>query len=146
MVARVTIGEAARKSGVPVETIRFYEAAGVIPRPARSRAGYRLYSAEEIRRLRLVRGARRLGLSLAPVRALVARAFDAACDQYLDDLLDQLAARREEVERRIAALAALRDEIDAVTDQARHARAHTPAGRRVAQCGRCPLIDDEVRR
>lgn len=66
-----SIGEAARKSGVPVETIRYYERAGVAPTPQRSENGRRVYDAPGIARLRLIKRCRDLGFSLADARALL---------------------------------------------------------------------------
>ena len=52
MAAALTIGAVARETGLPVRTIRFYEAEGVLPAPARTASGYRAYSANDVRRLR----------------------------------------------------------------------------------------------
>ncbi len=70
------IGTAARMSGVAVETIRFYERAGVLPPAARSASGRRLYDAEAVARLRFVRRCRDLGISLDGVRTLMTLADD----------------------------------------------------------------------
>jgi DNA-binding transcriptional MerR regulator len=68
------IGEAARRSGVGVETIRDYEREGIVPKPGRAASGRRLYSAAEIARLRFVRRCRDLGFTMADVRTLSALA------------------------------------------------------------------------
>lgn len=65
MEGRLTIGRLATEAGVPADTIRYYESVGLLPPPARSEAGYRLYPRAELRRLRLIRRAKLLGLSLA---------------------------------------------------------------------------------
>lgn len=70
MTNRLTIGALSRRTGVPIKAIRFYEARGVIPAPARTEAGYRLYSPADVRRLRLVRRARLMGLALPEVKVL----------------------------------------------------------------------------
>lgn len=67
-----SIGEAARLSGVAVETIRYYERSGVVPLPQRSATGRRDYSNADIARLRLIRHCRDLGFPLADARALLA--------------------------------------------------------------------------
>ena len=64
MTDTLTIGEVSRCTGVPIKTIRFYEAEQVIPPPARTEAGYRLYTSADVRRLHLARQARLLGLVL----------------------------------------------------------------------------------
>jgi MerR family mercuric resistance operon transcriptional regulator len=66
----MTIGEASRRSGCSVETIRYYERLGLLPPPAR-RGRYRLFGAEEVRRLAFIRRARALGFSLEDVHALL---------------------------------------------------------------------------
>lgn len=66
------IGEAARKSGVMIETIRYYEKEGITPAPPRAASGRRLYSPEAIAKLRFVRRCRDLGFPLAEIRALLA--------------------------------------------------------------------------
>ncbi len=68
-----TIGELARRSGVPVRTIRFYSDRGLVPPAARSDAGYRLYDESALARLELVRSLRELGVDLATTRRVVAR-------------------------------------------------------------------------
>ncbi|GAA0246433.1 MerR family transcriptional regulator [Actinomadura nitritigenes] len=68
-----TIGELARRTGLPVRTIRFYSDAGVVPPTDRSPAGYRLYDIAAATRLDLVRTLRDLGVDLDTVRRVLAR-------------------------------------------------------------------------
>lgn len=67
----MNIGEAATASGVNAKSIRHYEAIGLIPRPARSEAGYRIYSAADVNILAFVKRARGLGFSMAEIKKLV---------------------------------------------------------------------------
>ena len=62
-----TIGKIARAVGLGAETVRFYERQGLIPPPARSPAGYRLYDADAIARLRFIGRAKTLGFTLAEI-------------------------------------------------------------------------------
>lgn len=142
MADTLTIGAVARETNLPIETIRFCEAEGVIPAPARSSAGYRLYTRTDVRRLRLIRQARLLGLALPEVKVLVARAFASECGDFAGQLLGYIGRQRADIERRMAELAALREELDALEGHVRHARATAPPGRRVAECACCPLIDE----
>lgn len=142
MAEHVTIGAVARQTGVPVPSIRFYEAEGVIPAPARTAAGYRLYDSTDIRRLRLVRRARLLGLGLPDVKVLVEQAFASECSAFVTQLLDHVAGQRLDIRRQIHELEALETELDALEEHVRHAQRVLPPGRRVADCGFCPLIDD----
>ncbi len=65
------IGVLSERSGVNIETIRYYERVGLLPRPARSGGGYRLYQAGDADRLCFVRRARDLGFSLDEIRRLL---------------------------------------------------------------------------
>jgi DNA-binding transcriptional MerR regulator len=73
-----TIGQLARRTGVPARTIRFWSDAGLVPPAARSATGYRLYDAEAAARLDLVRSLRELGFGLDVVRAVMSRATTVA--------------------------------------------------------------------
>ncbi|MCA1606137.1 MAG: MerR family transcriptional regulator [Acidobacteria bacterium] len=64
------IGELSRRTGVNIETIRYYERIRILPEPARS-GRYRDYEDKDVRRLRFARRARELGFSLDEVRALL---------------------------------------------------------------------------
>ncbi|WP_194917146.1 MerR family transcriptional regulator [Catenulispora rubra] len=68
-----TIGDLARRTGLPVKTIRFYADAGVVPETGRTPAGYRVYDVGAVARLDLVRTLRDLGVDLPTVRRVLAR-------------------------------------------------------------------------
>jgi DNA-binding transcriptional MerR regulator len=72
-VTLLTIGQLARRSGVPVRTIRFWSEAGVLPETDRSGGNYRRYDARAVARLDLVRTLRELGLGLDEVRLVLER-------------------------------------------------------------------------
>ena len=65
------IGAAAKRSGVNIETIRYYEREGIVPLPARSSSGRRLYTDEGVACLRFVKRCRDLGFSIPDIRALL---------------------------------------------------------------------------
>lgn len=65
------IGQASKQSGVAIETIRYYERSELLPKPARSASGRRLYGPDDIARLRFVRRCRALGFALADVRVML---------------------------------------------------------------------------
>jgi MerR family mercuric resistance operon transcriptional regulator len=81
----LAIGAVARRAGVNVETIRYYEREGIVPKPARSAGGQRIYDAVDADRLAFVRRARELGFTLGEIRELarLAAVPTAACDQVL---------------------------------------------------------------
>nr|WP_246210821.1 MerR family transcriptional regulator [Phytoactinopolyspora alkaliphila] len=67
----LTIGDASKRTGLPVKTIRYYADIGLVPSTERSPAGYRLYDAATIARLDLVRTLRDLDFDLGSIRALL---------------------------------------------------------------------------
>jgi len=67
----LTIGHLAKQAGVNLETVRYYERRGLLPRPPRSASGYRLFPAEASRRLRFIRRAQELGFSLTEIGELL---------------------------------------------------------------------------
>ena len=66
-----SIGGLSERSGVHIETIRSYEKISVMPKPARSASGYRVYGNDHARRLHFVRRGRELGFSLDELRGLL---------------------------------------------------------------------------
>lgn len=67
----LTIGHLAREAGINLETVRYYERVGLLPRAPRSAKGYRLFPADATRRLRFIRRAQELGFSLKEIRELL---------------------------------------------------------------------------
>jgi MerR family mercuric resistance operon transcriptional regulator len=67
----MSIGALSKQSGVNIETIRYYEKIGVMPAPARSTGGYRMYAPDHLKRLGFVRRGRQLGFSLDELRGLL---------------------------------------------------------------------------
>ena len=65
------IGALSKQTGCNIETIRYYEKAGLLPVPARSPAGYRRYGSTHLKRLTFIRRARALGFSIEEVRKLL---------------------------------------------------------------------------
>ena len=70
-MSRLTTGEVAKRAGVKVETVRFYERKGLIPEPERSASGYRLYKADTVRRLRFIQRAKDVGFTLRDIGELL---------------------------------------------------------------------------
>ena len=67
----ISIGTLARRSGSNVETIRFYEKIGILPKPARTEGGHRTYGPAHVERLTFIRRSRELGFTLDEVRGLL---------------------------------------------------------------------------
>ena len=66
-----TIGVLSRRTGCKVETIRYYERIGLLPAPARSAGGHRLFGEDHLKRLTFIRRGRELGFSLDDIRGLL---------------------------------------------------------------------------
>jgi MerR family copper efflux transcriptional regulator len=100
-----SIGDAARLTGVSAKMIRHYESIGLIPPATRTAAGYRLYAAADLHRLRFVRRARSLGFSMHEITALLALWQDP--HRASRDVKRLAQARIAELERKIAELQAM---------------------------------------
>ncbi len=107
-----TIGELGKATGTKVETVRYYERIGLMPKPPRTEGNYRSYGWPELERLSFIRRARGLGFSLDQVRALL----DLSDDRDRDCAAVDLMARQHlnEVEQKIADLTALQRELAAL--------------------------------
>lgn len=64
-------GELARNAGVNLQTIRFYERQGLLPKPARTASGYRSYQQNDLERVLFIRRNQELGFTLAEIKQLV---------------------------------------------------------------------------
>ena len=107
MTKRLAIGDLARQTGTKVNTIRFYEDIGLMPRAMRTVSGRRTYGTSDVRRLAFIRQGRGLGFSVEEIRSLLALA-----DEPDRDCAEAAAiARRHlrDMETRIARLETLRD-------------------------------------
>ena len=102
----LTIGKLAKQSGVAIDTVRFYEREGLLPKAARTQGGYRTYSPTDVERLRFIRRAKALGFSLEEIGELLR--LNAAKGARAS--VRKLAQRRlSDLDRKLAELAAIRD-------------------------------------
>ncbi len=128
----VSIGEAARDSGVKVPTIRYYEQIGLLPAPPRTDSNRRLYNAGDVRRLTFIRHARELGFEVVAIRTLLTLQDEpgqscAAADTIAND-------RLVEINQRIASLNALKAELELMVASCAHGR--------VAECRVIEILAD----
>lgn len=114
------IGAASKRTGIKVPTIRYYEEIGLLSAPPRTGSNRRLYGEGEVRRLNFIRHARELGFEIEDIRELLvmAGAPQASCHQADSIVREHLA----EIERRIAALQALKGELARMIDECGHGR------------------------
>ncbi len=108
------IGQLARRSGVPIDTVRYYERNGILPPPQRRASGYRQYTDDDVARLRFVRRAKALGFSLAEIRDLLALSSRPADD--MAGLKAAAGAKLADVERKLAELIRMRDGLRTLID------------------------------
>jgi DNA-binding transcriptional MerR regulator len=121
-------GELARRAGVSPDTLRHYERRGLLPRPERSSAGYRLYSPEALDRVRLIRGALSIGFTVKELGAILGDRDGGGtpCHRVRALAADKLAA----VELQLRTLRHWRRELrNALADWDRRLR-DTPRGKR----------------
>lgn len=102
----MNIGEAAKAAGLSAKMIRHYEEIGLIPPATRTDAGYRTYGPAEVRTLRFIRQARRLGFSLTELPALLRLWQDG--DRASADVKALALAHIRDLDARIAELEAMR--------------------------------------
>lgn len=89
----LTIGRLAAQAGVNVQTIRYYERCGLLARPERSPAGYRLYPADHVRIIRFIKNSQNLGFSLAEIGELLQLRSDSrkSCRHVREMISDKMA-------------------------------------------------------
>ena len=116
----VSIGEAARHSGVKVPTIRYYEQIRLLPALSRTDGNRRLYAASDLRRLGFIRHARELGFDIEAIRALLTLQDDTSQSCASADAIAK--ARLTEVDQRIRSLKALKRELARMVEGCRHGR------------------------
>jgi DNA-binding transcriptional MerR regulator len=131
----LTIGQVAKTTGIAARTIRFYEAAGVLPAPGRSPSGYRQYTPEAVRQLLFVRRARVLGLSLNQLKNLLA-ALDDGRGPVRPRVRELVRAHLAAVQGQIRDLRALEGQLVKVVH-----RMATPSRARAAGPCRCLDLD-----
>ena len=101
----IGIGTLARRAGVRIDTVRYYERSGLLAPRARLASGYRRYGPLEISRLRFIRRAQALGFTLGEIRELLALSKRRDVARIKRTAQEKLA----DVERRLADLRRVRD-------------------------------------
>ena len=124
----VTIGGLSHKTGCHIETIRYYEKIGLLPKSIRSGGGHRLYGADQIKRLGFIRRSRELGFSLEDIRGLLALVDG---HRYTCQQVKAVTERHvESVRKKVADLRRLEKTLSGIAAQCK--------GKQVPDC---PIID-----
>jgi DNA-binding transcriptional MerR regulator len=101
------IGEVAKKAGVSVDTVRYYERLKLLPAAPRTSGGYRVFTSDAIDRVTFIKQAQELGLSLDEIGVLVANNGRSECR----NVRDLLKAKLDEVDDRMEKMACFRSRL-----------------------------------
>jgi redox-sensitive transcriptional activator SoxR len=105
----VRVGEVARRAGVNVETLRYYERRGLLPAPERTPSGHRRYDEETVRFLGAIKEAQAVGFTLGEIEEYLGAARRSAAPS--EALRVRMAAKIDQIDGRIASLRRMRDEL-----------------------------------
>lgn len=106
-------GEVARLAGVNVQTLRYYERRGLLPRPSRTSGGHRAYPPDTVGSLRTIKAAQRLGFSLQEIASLLA-SDGLRSARRRADLREHAVAKLAEVDAKLADLTTVRTTLAAI--------------------------------
>ena len=127
---KLTIGQLARKAGVNLETIRYYERRGLIPDPPRNSSGHRQYGQQDLQRTLFIKRAQALGFTLKEIAELLSLRVEPGVS--CRDVKERVQAKIADVEKRMAALEEMRAAL------VRLAQRCTGSG----PVSRCPILDE----
>lgn len=111
------IGEIAEQAGISTKALRYYEKFGLIDEAVRTPSGYRDYSNDVLDRLRFIRAAQAVGLTLGEIRGVIA--FREQGTPPCGYVLDLVESRAADLDRRIGELRRLRDDLRALAQRGR---------------------------
>lgn len=109
---RLHIGAIAQRVGVSPDTVRYYERLGLLPKPARTDSGYRLYSTTDVGRLLFIRRAKLLGLRLSEIQALVGLAEAGECQPVRHRVTEVVQEKLAEIQAALAELMAFKTDLE----------------------------------
>jgi Zn(II)-responsive transcriptional regulator len=112
--ATIKAGEVAKQASVNVETLRYYEQEGLLPEPARSDSGYRLYGQEAVKTVRFIKRSQDLGFSLSEIKELLALRHHP--DQSAKEVKALTEHKISVIEGKIQALQAMRDTLRSLAE------------------------------
>jgi len=129
------IGGLSRRTGVSVRTIRYYEQEGLLAPSCRRSSGYRLYTEQDVEKLRFIRQAKRFGLTLKEIRSIMRRSHQGLqpCCDFVRELFS---TKIQEFEEKIAELTATRNRL-----KARLRQWVSPAAAKRERYAVCPQIE-----
>jgi MerR family mercuric resistance operon transcriptional regulator len=125
----LTIGQLAKKAGVNIETIRYYERRGLIPKPFRRESGYRQYTRHTLTRIQFIKRAKELGFSLREILELLSLRLDP--DTTCGDIKKRAEIKIADIEEKIRILRRMKR---ALITLAMECKDSGPAGE-------CPILE-----
>ena len=124
-LGEMKIGEVARRSGVSIETLRFYEKSGLLDRPGRTYSGYRVYGRDVLERISFIKQAQVLGFTLDEIARIIKHKQKG--ESPCEEVREIVQTRLKELEGRIKQMNRYRKELTATLkewDQIEHADGH----------------------
>jgi len=131
--SELRIGELAARTGVSIDALRYYERRRLLPHAPRTSGGFRLFAPETVERVRFIKQAQDLGLSLDEIAILLATGGGASECRQVRELLR---AKITEMDQRLKAMEAFRGKL------ARHLAACERELRRRGDAATCPVVID----
>ena len=125
----LTIGQLAKKAQVNVETVRFYERRGLLPKPPQRESGYREYPPDAVARLQFIKRAKELGFSLKEILELFSLRVDP--DTTCGDVKKRAEHKIADIEEKIRTLQGMKKALSRLVGQCR--------GR--GPTGECPILE-----
>ncbi len=111
---QLTIGKLAKRSRVNLETIRYYERQGLLPKPPRLQSGYRAFPVESVGQIRFIKQAQELGFSLKEIKELLALQINPHSTGA--DVLKRTKAKIADIEAKLKTLNAMKKALMRLTD------------------------------
>lgn len=128
-MSNATIGDLARETGVNIETVRYYERRGLLPKPARTPSNYRLYDTDAKRRVHFIKRAQSLGFSLREIQTLLS--LRATPRAKCEDVRAYAEAKTREIDQKIRSLNAMQKALRSLIAEC--------TGK--APVSQCPILD-----
>ncbi len=136
------ISETSKLTKLPTKTIRYYEDIGLIPPPRRNNSGYRVFTREDIRRLKLIKKAKYLGISLEEIKEIVDLAFENSCGDFEERFVKLLNDKVIEVNETIKELHELRKELVNTKENLEKNKDNFKKDCKAGECENCAFIDE----
>ena len=110
-----TIGDVAKRAGVHIETLRYYERRGLVEEPTRTPSNYRVYPGETVRRVRFIKRAQELGFSLKEIKDLLS--LRAAPKARCRDVRPRAEAKLDEIDQKLRDLRRMKKALSGLVGQ-----------------------------